>query len=130
MLWQFLQTLQRGNDTLKTLKIGEKALGAALLCAARRLLDMERFNNAILKQHRIALRADSEAYCRPIHFKPDRFCEITIAVGEERNLPLSTAPLPPSVHNEDVVHRRTRDQFNAFGFEVFRMPQKARQMHA
>ena len=26
MLWQFLQTLQRGNDTLKTLKIGEKAL--------------------------------------------------------------------------------------------------------
>src|SRR5260370_36244204 len=90
----------------------EDRLGAGDLERAR-ILDVERLDDAIIDDHRIAFGALAETVCRGVKLEPDRAGEIAVAVGEHEHLAVGLLILAPGAHDESVIHREAADRVDA-----------------
>src|SRR5262249_20504851 len=101
--------------------------GARYLEGARSL-DVERFHDAVVNQHGIALRARAHAVARPVHREADRLGELAVAVGEHHHVVADLLVLAPCVHDEGVVHRQAGDRVDALGLDRLGVVDEARKM--
>src|SRR5271155_1259027 len=93
-----------------------------------RLLDVQRLDDAIVDQHRIALRANAHAFLDAVELEPDRPHEVAAAVAQHDDLTGRAAFLAPGPHDKLVVDRDAGDRIDALGLELLRMTNVAGQM--
>src|SRR6266849_5410759 len=103
-------------------------VGAGNLDLAGDLLDIERLHRAVLDQHRITLRADTEAGPAEVDVEPDRAGEVGAAVGQHHDLVADILCLSPGAHHRLIVDRDAGDRVDSLGLEVGRLVDKSRQM--
>src|SRR5580658_8246914 len=92
------------------------------------LLDVQRLDDTVLDQHRIALRTDAHAFLDAVELEPNRPHEVAAAVAEHDDLAGSTAFLAPGIHDKLVVDRDAGDGVDALGLEFVRMANVAGEM--
>ena len=93
-----------------------------------RVLDVQRGDDAVVDDHRIALRAGAEAEARAVEREADFLGEIGIAVGEELDRAGRAGRLRPGVHDEDVVGAGHHDRIDALGLDLGGLGEEAGQM--
>src|SRR5216683_1864166 len=106
----------------------QHCVGAGHLDLAGHLLDIERLHGAVLDQHRIALRADTETGPTQVDVEPDRAGEVAAAVGQHHDLVADILRLAPGTHHRLVVDRNAGDRVDALGLEIGSLFDKARHM--
>src|SRR5436853_3572896 len=109
------------------LKLLEHRLGAGDRVFAG-LLDMERLDDAVFDQHRVALRADPHAFLDAVELEAHGAGEVGVAVAEHHHLALGPMLLAPGTHHEGVVDRDTRDRIDTLGLERGNIADIARQV--
>src|SRR5271163_687441 len=117
----FLITRTRGSKHL------QHRLGAGDL-ELPRLLDVQRLDDAIVDQHRIALRANAHAFLDAVEHEPDRPHEVAAAVAQHHDLAGRAAFLAPGIHDKLVVDRDASDGVDSLCLELLRMTNVAGQM--
>src|SRR5205823_9632194 len=96
----------------------EHRFGARDVDLARLLLDVERFDDTVVDQHRIALRADAETAFAEIELEAESAGKIAAAVGQHANFPLGPLISAPGPHNERVIDRHAGDLVDSLGLDV------------
>src|SRR6266700_2698520 len=93
-----------------------------------RLLDVERLDDSVFDQHRVALRADAHAFLDAVELEAHGTGKLAAAVAEHHDLALGPMLLAPGTHHEGVVDRHTRDRIDALGLERGNIADIARQV--
>src|SRR5665811_2267770 len=96
---------------------------------ARRRLEIEQLEHAVIHQHRVALGADAEAVAGGVELHADRLGEFGVAVGEEGGFVALVGVALPRVHDEGVVDRDDGDGVDALVLDGVGVEENARQMH-
>src|SRR4029078_9291877 len=87
-----------GGSAFQLARLLHERLGVADLELARRL-DVERLDDAVLDEHRIALRANAHAARRQGEGQAGRLGEVGAAVGHHADLPRRLLVARPSAHH-------------------------------
>src|SRR2546425_8160601 len=95
----------------------EDRFGVADLELARRL-DVQRLDDAVIDQHRVALRADTHAACNQVELEPEGLDERRAAVGHHPYLAGGLLLPGPGAHDEGVVDRDAPDLVHVPGLEL------------
>ena len=107
--------------------MGQHIVGGRDLKVAA-VFDVQLFNNAVLGDQRITLRAVAHAELGAVHFKANGLGEIAIAVGQHQDFIRNALILGPGLHDKHVIDRDTGNRINALGLEVSRMRLEAGQV--
>src|SRR5262249_38720112 len=81
-------------------------------------LDVDRLHDAVVDQHRIALRAHAHAAGAAVELEAERLGEGRAAVGHPAHLTLALLVLAPRAHHEGVVDGNAPDLVHALGPEL------------
>src|SRR5258705_656516 len=107
------------------LRLRQQRVGVADLELAG-ALDVQRLDDAIDDEHRIALRTHAHAARCQVEGQPGRLREVGAAVGHHAHLAGSLLVATPGPHHERVVHRDAPDLVDAGVLEFFRLLDVAR----
>src|SRR5690606_30896508 len=83
------------------LELGHQVVGRRDLELARGL-DVEPLHDAVVDDHRVALRALAHAEAGAVHLQADGAGEVTVAVGDHHDLVADALVVAPGLHHEGV----------------------------
>src|SRR6202790_5699892 len=95
------------------LQLPQQRIAAGNFDLAGGWLEIELLDDAVIHQHRIAVRANAEPIAGGIQLHADRLGEFGIAVGEEGGFIALVGVALPGVHDEGIVDRDDRDRVHA-----------------
>src|SRR6516164_11867715 len=107
---------QTSRLALQGARLLDQRLRIADLELARRL-DVERLDDAVLDEHRVALRAHSHAARRQVERQAGRAREVGAAVGHHPNLAGGLLVATPGAHHERIVDGDAPDLVDADGLQ-------------
>src|SRR5882724_3853454 len=113
----------------ENLQLPQQRIAAGNLDLAGGRLEIELLDDAVIHQHRIAVRANAEPIAGGIQLHADRLGEFGIAVGEEGGFIALVGVALPGVHDEGIVDRDDRDRVHALVLHGVGVEKDARQMH-
>src|SRR5258708_9145313 len=90
-------------NVVRRSQLPKQRLGAGGFRLAGRVLDVELLHHAVFNQHGIALRAQPQAACRPVHGEIERLGEFAVAVGDKFDLSFGARPFPPSLPAQPLI---------------------------
>src|SRR5271165_2460735 len=116
--------------------------GAVLHCASERFqhrlgtgdveytrfFDVQRLDDAVIDQHRVALRAHPHAFLHTVELEPDGAGEFAAAVAQHHDVAVATVLLAPGAHDKGVVDRDAGDRVDPLGLDLGGLRDVARQM--
>src|SRR5262249_8038156 len=95
------------------LELRQQTLATRNLALAGGVFDVELFDDAVLDEHRIALRASSEAVARTVERHVDGLGKFAVAVRQKIDLAFGAGRFLPGFHYEYVIDAGHRDRVDA-----------------
>src|SRR5690242_6832482 len=80
-------------------------------------LDVQRLDDAVVDQHRIALRAHPHAFLHAVELETDRAGEFAAAVAQHDDVVAAIVLLAPGAHDKSIVDSNAGDRIDTLGLE-------------